>query len=78
MCMCACVCVCVCVSLPCPGVPERNHRYKEYKATVSMLVNTIDSGYRIGNLGMCVCVCVCLCVCVCVCVRSYTSTFYSL
>ncbi|GAX77184.1 hypothetical protein CEUSTIGMA_g4630.t1 [Chlamydomonas eustigma] len=34
-----------------PGVPERNFRHEEVKSTIIMLMDMIDSGYRIGNIG---------------------------
>ncbi len=33
------------------GVPERSYRMEEIKATVQMLVNLVDTGYRIAHLG---------------------------
>ncbi|KAL6746244.1 hypothetical protein V8C86DRAFT_3149980 [Haematococcus lacustris] len=34
-----------------PGVPERHFKMKEMAATVQMLVNLVDAGYRIAHLG---------------------------
>lgn len=34
-----------------PGVPERNFRNHESKATVQMLINLVKGGYRLGHLG---------------------------